>query len=182
MEKQSPLWSEGIAQLITHRLLSGHCCLCSPHYSRCSRGYTLGNNAFTHLRYIIQDADWTHYAVICFLCVNCFVVNGNLIRMQPWKHVCRVLFWSWWKLTLCPPLSKWPTLAMPLLFVAGSPGPVSFASTKMPSSKNGEKCLTPILSKHLQPAFIITQLLSSDTVMKNSNGTTCCYFLPPGPV
>lgn len=41
----SPLWPQ-----------LSHCSLCSPHYSRCTRGYKPDKSVFTHLEYTIIPA------------------------------------------------------------------------------------------------------------------------------
>lgn len=78
----------------------------------------------------LKDADWTHYAVICFLGVNRFGLNGNLIRMQPLEMCFGGAFLMLMKAdTVSTSLvSQWQTLARPLLFVAGSSGSSPYLS------------------------------------------------------
>lgn len=104
--------------------------------------------------YQLKDADWTHYAVFYFLSVNCFGLNGNLIRMHTLEMCSMGAILMLMKAdTVSTPLVRQKNISQTSSLCSRflSQQPVSINSTKMPSSKNSEKSLAQIFATCSSP-------------------------------
>lgn len=120
--------------------------------------------------YQLKNADCTHYAVFYFLSVNCFGLNGNLIRMQPLEmcSVGAILMLMKADTVSTPLVGQRKTLARPPFFVAGFSDSSPYHSTQQrcPHQRTVRNVLHRSF-KHLRPGPLLTQHkpLSSDIIL-----------------